>query len=94
MSNAPFLVPMHCAPHKLSLIANELKGNSLFARVESILKSAHNWVAHSAMKSEQLKMWQGMLGTGGRKLQRVSDTRWLSVQGCLNTFRIEYPAIA
>lgn len=91
--HAPWCVPTHCFAHRVNLVAKVLSQCELFQSIEDVLKDTYSIFSRSPKAVAYLKWWQEFCDTPGLRIKRAGDTRWMSINGCMETAVGEYAAI-
>ena len=82
------LISTHCSAHRLSLAACETaNSSSSVTHFEKILNQIYTFFSKSAVQTAKLKEIQTVLNEPHLKLQRATDTRWLSHQNAVEALR-------
>ena len=85
---APQLIVTHCAAHRLSLAScNAAASTPWFKRFESLLSSCYSFFSRSTVRSAELSEVQKVLDIPQLKLQRPTETRWLSLENSVHALR-------
>ena len=85
----PTLIMTHCAAHRLALAAcNTAHKFPWFSKFEKTLNQLYTHFSHSAVRSATLAAMQKVLDAPQLKLQRPTDTRWLSLENAVHAVRL------
>ena len=85
----PTLVATHCSAHRLSLAACEASSK----RFEKILNQTYTFSSRSSVRTAELQEMQTVLEEPHLKLQRPTETRWLSHQNVIDALRRSFKAV-
>ena len=86
---APTMITTHCTAHgRLALAASDTAvASPWFQKFEKSLSATYNFFARSSVRSAVLAEMQQILNHPKLKLQRPSDTRWLSLENSVHALR-------
>ena len=85
---APTMIITHFTAHWLALAASDAAAASpWFQKFEKSLSATYNFFARSSVRSAELAEMQQILNHPKLKLQRPSDTRWLSLENSVHALR-------
>ena len=87
-NKVPTFIATHCSAHRLSLAACDASNSSsLIQRFQKILNQIYVYFSRSSVCSSELVEMQKFLDEPQLKLQRPTETRWLSHQNAVDTLR-------
>ena len=90
----PTLVATHCSAHRLSLAACEASNAvASVKRFEEILNQTYTFFSRSSVRTAELQEMQTVLEEPHLKLQRPTETRWLSHQNAIDALRRSFKAV-
>ena len=85
---APTLISTHCSAHSLLLAASQAcNSNDSFKRFKKIINQIYTFVSKSSVRTAKLKEIQKVLEKPQLKLQRATETHWLSHQMAVDALR-------
>ena len=91
---APELIVTHCSAHRLALASCDAAAKCpWFSRFEKVLNQVYSYFSHSAVRYTKLAEMQSVLSLPQLKLQRPTETRWLSLEGAIHAFRRCFVAV-
>ena len=87
-SVVPTLIATHCSAHRLSLAACDASNaSSMIQRFQRILNQIYVFFSRSSVRTTELSEMQRVLNEPHLKLQRPTETRWLSHQNTVDALR-------
>ena len=87
-SVVPTLIATHCSAHRLSLAACDASNaSSMIQRFQRILNQIYVFFSRSSVRTAELSEMQRVLNEPQLKLQRPTETRWLSHQNAVDALR-------
>ena len=93
-SHVPQLIVTHCSAHRLSLASCDAAAScSWFVRFEKILSQVYRYFSQSTVRSTKLAEMQKVLSLPQLKLQRPTETRWLSLESAIHALRRSFDAV-
>ena len=93
-AKVPHFIHTHCAAHRLSLAASHASSASKWVqRFEIMLNQIYAFFSQSSTRTAELLEVQKVLKEPQLKLQRATETRWLSHQSAVDALRRSYQAV-
>lgn len=84
----PTLIATHCSAHRLSLAACDASNaSSMIQRFQRILNQIYVFFSRSSVRTAELSEMQRVLNEPHLKLQRPTETRWLSHQNAVDALQ-------
>ena len=84
----PTLIATHCSAHRLSLAACDAsRSSSVVQRFQRVLNQIYVFFSRSSVRTAELSEMQKVLNEPHLKLQRPTETRWLSHQNAVDALR-------
>lgn len=90
--NIPHLFVMKCLCHSAHLCASH-SCEKLPRAVESFIRDIYSHFSHSAKRLAQFKQFQHFTNTEPHKILKPSQTRWLSLEQCVNRIIEQWSAL-
>ena len=88
----PSLIAIHCNCHIAALIANA-SCKVLPDNLEELTTDVFYYFQKSPKRINILQQFQAFLEVKPHKLLKACQTRWLSLEACVNWFNEQYPAL-
>ena len=87
-AKVPGLIVTHCAAHRVALAAcDAANAEPWFRKFEKSLNQVYTFFSRSSARTAELKEMQSLLDHPQLKLQRSTDTRWLSLENAVTALR-------
>ena len=89
----PFIVPIHCIAHRLSLATSQAsKGIPYLQKYKRLLVSVYSYFSHSSVRVDRLREIQTVLDSPVLKYKPLYDVRWLSFHNAVSSVQRTLPA--
>ena len=87
-TKVPAFIATHCSAHRLSLaVCDVSNASSMIQRFQKVLNQIYVHFSRSTVRTAELVEMQKILDEPQLKLQRPTETRWLSHQNAVDTLR-------
>ena len=92
--HVPELIVTYCSAHRLALASSDAaKSCTWFTRFERLLNQVYSYFSHSTVHTTQLAEMQVVLAFPQAKLQKPTETRWLSLENAVHALRCCFDAV-